>query len=93
MNHLAQASLSSTLPVGLGGRPKLKVLNPVVIALTVLVMNPLVRSKRSAEVLRHHFPVLKDPPAIDLLAHVTVLCGTPGWRAFGALRAPNRDLA
>jgi len=32
-----------SLPVGLGGRPKFKVLNPVVITLAVLVMNPLVR--------------------------------------------------
>jgi hypothetical protein len=68
----------NSLPVGLGGGPKLKVLNPVVIALTVLVMNSLVRSKRPTKVLLHHLSVLKYLPAPDLLDDVAVFSGMPG---------------
>jgi hypothetical protein len=55
----------NSLPAGLGGGPKFEVLNPVVITLAVFVVNPLVRSERSAEMPFHHLSVLKDPPGFE----------------------------
>jgi hypothetical protein len=66
------------LPVRLGGRPKFKILNPVVITLTVLVVHPLVRKQWAPEVVGHHYSMLKYLFAVDQLDYVAVLGGVPG---------------
>lgn len=77
--------------MGLRGGPKLKVLNPVIIALAVLMVDSLAGQKRSTKMLLHHLSVLKNPATLDHLAHVTVLSGMPGQLPLGAFCKPDRD--
>jgi hypothetical protein len=76
------------LPRRLPLRPKLKILKPVIRPVAVLVMDRLIRPKRSTEAFLHHEPMLELQPAVARPLHVALAVHAPCRAARLSLARP-----